>query len=104
MKRIALLGSTGSIGTQALDVISRHPDEFSVEVLTAHNNADLLIEQAIKFNPNVVVISNPDKYEYVSKALEPHMIKVFTGSESLNDSSLRILHIISVYLPLNCTI
>ena len=85
MKRIALLGSTGSIGTQALDVISRHPDEFSVEVLTAHNNADLLIEQAIKFNPNVVVISNPDKYEYVSKALEPHMIKVFTGSESLND-------------------
>ncbi len=85
MKRIALLGSTGSIGTQALDVISRHPKEFSVEVLTAHNNADLLIEQAIKFNPNVVVITNPDKYEYVSAKLEKHMIKVFTGADSLND-------------------
>ena len=85
MKRIAILGSTGSIGTQALDVISRHPNEFSVEVLTAHNNADLLIEQAIKFNPNVVVISNPDKYEYVSTRLEKHMIKVFTGTDSLKD-------------------
>ncbi len=85
MKRIALLGSTGSIGTQALDVISRHPKEFSVEVLTAHNNADLLIEQAKKFNPNVVVISNPDKYEYVAEQLKDEMIKVFTGPDSLND-------------------
>lgn len=85
MKRIALLGSTGSIGTQALDVISRHPKEFSVEVLTAHNNADLLIEQAKKFNPNVVVITNPDKYEYVSEQLKDEMIKVFTGSDSLKD-------------------
>lgn len=85
MKRIALLGSTGSIGTQALDVISRHPDEFSVEVLTANNNADLLIKQALTYNPNVVVIANPDKYAYVSEALAPHMIKVFTGAEALDE-------------------
>lgn len=85
MKRIALLGSTGSIGTQALDVIAKHPKDFSVEVLTAHNNAELLVQQAKKFNPNVVVISNPDKYEYVAEQLKDDMIKVFTGSESLKD-------------------
>jgi 1-deoxy-D-xylulose-5-phosphate reductoisomerase len=83
MKRIAILGSTGSIGTQALEVIAQHPNEFSVEVLTAHNNADLLIEQAIKFNPNTVIISNKDKYEYVSQHLDKHFIKVFAGEEAL---------------------
>ena len=57
-RRIAILGSTGSIGTQALDVIAQHPDLFEVELLTANNNADLLIEQAIKFKPNNVVICN----------------------------------------------
>ena len=85
MKRIAILGSTGSIGTQTLEVIAQHPDEFCVEVLTAHNNADLLIEQAIKFNPNTVIISNKEKYSYVSDALDKHMIKVFTGNDALAD-------------------
>lgn len=83
MKRVAILGSTGSIGTQALEVISQNPQEFSVEVLTAHNNADLLIEQAIKFQPNTVIISNKEKYAYVQQALDSHMIKVFAGNDSL---------------------
>ena len=61
-KRIAILGSTGSIGTQALEVISAHPDAFEVEVLTARNNAELLIEQSIRHQPNVVVIGNEDHY------------------------------------------
>ena len=59
-RRIAILGSTGSIGTQALDVISQHTDLFEVELLTANNNADLLIEQALKFRPNHVVICNEE--------------------------------------------
>jgi len=83
MKRVAILGSTGSIGTQALEVIEKNPEEFSVEVLTANNNADLLIEQAIKFNPNTVVIANKDKYEYVSEHLDKHFIKVFAGDDAL---------------------
>jgi 1-deoxy-D-xylulose-5-phosphate reductoisomerase len=82
-KSIALLGSTGSIGTQALDVIASNPEHFSVEVLTAQNNADLLIEQAIRFKPNVVVIGNGDQYERVKNALWPHAIKVYTGDEAL---------------------
>jgi 1-deoxy-D-xylulose-5-phosphate reductoisomerase len=82
-KSIALLGSTGSIGTQALDVIASNPKHFSVEVLTAQNNADLLIEQAIRFKPNVVVIGNGDQYERVKNALWQHAIKVFTGDEAL---------------------
>ncbi len=61
-KRIAILGSTGSIVTQALDVISNSPESFEVEVLTARNNADLLIEQSMRFAPNVVVIGNEDHY------------------------------------------
>jgi len=83
MKRVAILGSTGSIGTQALEVISQHPDEFSVEVLTAHNNTDLLIKQAIQFQPNTVIISNKEKYSYVQQALDSHMIKVFAGDQAL---------------------
>lgn len=83
MKRIAILGSTGSIGTQALDVIRQHADLFEANVLTAGNNADLLIKQAREFLPNAVVIANEDKYEMVKQALEDLPIKVFTGSEAL---------------------
>lgn len=84
-RRVAILGSTGSIGTQALDVISQHPDLFEVELLTANNSKDLLIEQAIKYNANTVVIGNPDLYKEVSEALNPHMIKVFAGNDSIAD-------------------
>ena len=66
-KRIAILGSTGSIGRQALDVIERNPDRFSVEVLTAYNNTELLIDQAVKFLPDMVVIGNEEKYNLVRK-------------------------------------
>jgi len=82
-KRIAILGSTGSIGTQALDVIEQNPDVFEVEVLTANNNVDLLIRQAIRFRPNVVVIANKEKYPYVAGALKDEDIKVYAGSEAL---------------------
>ena len=84
-RRIAILGSTGSIGTQALDVISHHPDLFQVEMLSAGSNAELLIAQARKFNPNAVVICNKDKYKEVKDALEPLDIKVFAGVESAGD-------------------
>jgi 1-deoxy-D-xylulose-5-phosphate reductoisomerase len=82
-RHLAILGSTGSIGTQALEVIEANPDIFEVEVLTAQNNADLLIEQAAKFRPNVVVISNEDLYDKVFAALDPLDIKVYTGEKSL---------------------
>jgi 1-deoxy-D-xylulose-5-phosphate reductoisomerase len=83
-KRIAILGSTGSIGTQSLEVISKNPDHFEVEVLTANNNVDLLIEQAKRHQPNVVVIANKEKYTYVSEALKNEPIKIFAGSDALN--------------------
>ena len=83
-KRIAILGSTGSIGKQTLDVIATHPDQFEVEVLTAHNNVDLLIKQALEFQPNAVVIANPDKYSFVAEALQHEPIKVYAGTEALN--------------------
>ena len=82
-RHIAILGSTGSIGTQALDVIGQHPDCFEVELLTANNNSRLLIEQARRFDPSAVVICNPDLYEEVSAALDPLDIKVFTGIDSV---------------------
>ena len=82
-KSIAILGSTGSIGTQALEVVAANPNHFSVEVLTAGNQADLLIEQALKFRPNVVVIGNEAHYDKVSDALNPHDIKVYAGEEAL---------------------
>ncbi len=82
-RKIAILGSTGSIGTQALDVISRHPNLLCAEVLTANSNAKLLIEQAIKHDVNAVVIANESKYQEVFNALDPHGIKVFTGTESI---------------------
>lgn len=82
-KRIAILGSTGSIGTQTLDVIEANPEIFSVEVLTAQNNADLLIEQAVKFLPKVVVIGNESFYDKVSAALSYFPIKVYGGNSAL---------------------
>ena len=82
-KRIAILGSTGSIGTQALDVIATQPDAFEVEVLSAQNNADLLIEQAQRFKPNAVVIVNEDHYQYVKDALKNEPVKVYAGESSL---------------------
>jgi 1-deoxy-D-xylulose-5-phosphate reductoisomerase len=83
MKRIAILGSTGSIGTQALDVIAANPDSFELEVITAYNNADLLIEQALQFKPNVVVIAREDLYEQVRDALQHEDIKVYAGANAL---------------------
>ena len=85
MKRIAILGSTGSIGTQALNVIRRHRDLFSVEVLCAGSNADLLIQQALEFDPNAVAIADESKYQQVQEALSPHDIKVFAGMGSIAD-------------------
>jgi 1-deoxy-D-xylulose-5-phosphate reductoisomerase len=82
-KHIAILGSTGSIGTQALEVVHQHADYFEVEVLTAQNNAALLIEQAKKFNPNAVVIVNDDHYAMVRDALVPLNIKVYAGENAL---------------------
>ncbi len=82
-RRIALLGSTGSIGTQALEVIASHPEAFDVEVLTAQTNADLLIEQAAQFRPNVVVIGNDNLYDKVFAALDPLGIKVYSGASAL---------------------
>lgn len=85
MKRIAILGSTGSIGTQALNVIRRHRDLFCVEVLCAGSNADLLIEQAMEFDPNAVAIADERQYEKVQKALSGTDIKVFAGNGSIID-------------------
>jgi 1-deoxy-D-xylulose-5-phosphate reductoisomerase len=82
-KNIAILGSTGSIGQQTLDVIAAHPDAFQVEVLTAQNNAALLIEQARTFRPNAVVITNEALYADVHAALDPLDIKVYAGEKAL---------------------
>lgn len=82
-KKIAILGSTGSIGCQALEVIKEHPEMFEVSVLTAHSNADLLIKQAIDFKPNTVVIVDEKEYEKVNNALWEHDIKTYAGDESL---------------------
>ena len=84
-KHIAILGSTGSIGTQTLKVIEAHPDRFVVEILTANNNAKLLIKQAKKYKPNIVVIANKEKYQEVNEVLFDLGIKVFAGEKSLED-------------------
>ena len=81
---MALLGSTGSIGKQTLEVIRSHEDRFEVEVLTAQNNVELLIEQALAFKPNAVVITNEAKYVQLRDALEPHFIKVYAGDKALS--------------------
>ena len=82
-KRIAIFGSTGSIGKQTLEVIASHPELFVAEILTAHSNESLLIEQALMFVPNIVVIGEIAKYAIVKKALEGKPIKVFAGEEAL---------------------
>lgn len=83
-KHIAILGSTGSIGTQALEVVAANPGYFEIEVLTAQNNATLLIEQALRFKPNVVVIGNEAQYNLVKDALQSEPIKVYSGEKALN--------------------
>jgi 1-deoxy-D-xylulose-5-phosphate reductoisomerase len=85
MRNIAILGSTGSIGTQALEVIGANPQHFQVELLTANGNADLLIQQAIKFKPNTVVIADESKYEYVKEVLSSEPVKVFTGLSAITE-------------------
>ncbi|MDD6001095.1 MAG: 1-deoxy-D-xylulose-5-phosphate reductoisomerase [Bacteroidales bacterium] len=84
-RRIAILGSTGSIGTQTLDVIERNPDKFEAEILTAGTNWELLVQQAIKFLPNAVVIADESKYQQTRDALKDYPVKVFTGSKSISD-------------------
>ena len=84
MKRqIAILGSTGSIGTQALQVIKEHPDLYEVYALTANNKADLLAQQAREFMPEAVVIANEDKYAALKEALSDLPIKVYAGKDTL---------------------
>src|SRR5689334_11916421 len=85
IKRIAIFGSTGSIGIQALDVIKANPDKFSVEVLTAHKNHDQLVRQALEFKPNIVVISDESKYSEVKSALGATDVKVFAGEKALEE-------------------
>ncbi len=85
VKRIAVFGSTGSIGKQALEVIHNNPDKFSVEILTANNNDQLLIEQALEYNPNIVVIADENKYPNVKDALSKTDIKVFAGEDALEE-------------------
>src|ERR1035437_1834269 len=84
MKNIAILGSTGSIGKQALEVINNHPDLFTVEVLTAFNNVELLIAQALKYQPNVVVIGNEEKYPFLRDALANKPIKIYAGANAIS--------------------
>jgi len=83
MKKIAILGSTGSIGTQALDVVKSNPESFSVEVLTAHSNADLLIQQALEYKPNAIVIGDESKYQLVKDTLWDEGVKVYAGAQAL---------------------
>ncbi|SHN28731.1 1-deoxy-D-xylulose 5-phosphate reductoisomerase [Cyclobacterium lianum] len=85
IKRVAILGSTGSIGTQTLEVLTQHPDKFQAEVLTAQNNKDLLIKQALVHKPNVVVIGNEALYTAVKEALSSEPIKVYAGANALAD-------------------
>ncbi len=85
VKRIALYGSTGSIGSQALEVIAANPDKFSVEVLTCHSNDDLLVKQALTFKPNIVVIGDETKYSKIKEGLEHTGIKVFAGEKAMEE-------------------
>lgn len=84
-KRIAIFGSTGSIGTQALEVIAANPDLFTAEVLTAQQNDELLVKQALQFNPNMVVIGDESRYQKVKAALANTDIKVFAGEQAIED-------------------
>jgi 1-deoxy-D-xylulose-5-phosphate reductoisomerase len=85
-RRLAILGSTGSIGTQALQVVREHPDHFEVELLVAGSNAERLIEQAGEFRPNAVVIGDERRYAEVKQALDPLDIKVFTGAPAIEQA------------------
>ena len=84
-KRIAIFGSTGSVGRQALEVIDTHPNLFSAEILTAHSSDELLIKQALHFKPEIVVIGDEKKYLHVKEALAAHPIKVFAGDKALEE-------------------
>ncbi|MDR2848378.1 MAG: 1-deoxy-D-xylulose-5-phosphate reductoisomerase, partial [Bacteroidales bacterium] len=86
-KKIAVLGSTGSIGTQTLEVIAAHPDVFEVETLTANNSVDELTAQAIRFQPNVVVIGNKAHYARLKEALAAYPVKVFAGYEAIGQAA-----------------
>jgi 1-deoxy-D-xylulose-5-phosphate reductoisomerase len=86
-KRIAIFGSTGSIGTQTLEVIAAHPDKFSVEILTAHTNEELLIRQSLQFRPNIVVIGDEKKYQRVKEALQQTETKVLAGEKALDGTA-----------------
>jgi 1-deoxy-D-xylulose-5-phosphate reductoisomerase len=83
-KHIAILGSTGSIGTQALDILSKYPDEFTIEVLTAGNNYQLIAEQAIKYRPDAVVIGNEEHYPLLKELLKDEPVKVFAGDDAIS--------------------
>ncbi len=85
IKRIAIYGSTGSIGRQALEVIAMHSDKFSVEILTAHHNDELLVKQAIQYKPNIVVIGDEQRYQKVKSALSGTDVKVFAGQDALEE-------------------
>ena len=89
MKRIAILGSTGSIGTQTLDVVREHAGEYEAYALTAGHNAELLIAQAREFRPEAVVIADESRYETVREALADLPIKVWTGAEAICDVAPR---------------
>jgi hypothetical protein len=82
-RHLAILGATGSIGSQSLDVVRQHREMFDIELLTANSNSDLLIRQAIEFDANSVVICDESKYNEVNEALAPHGIKVFCGMDSI---------------------
>lgn len=84
-RHIAILGSTGSIGTQTLDVIRRNPERFAAEVLTAGSNWELLVKQALEFEPNAVVIADETKYQLVKDALSNSSVKVFAGVKAISD-------------------
>jgi len=83
-KKIAILGSTGSIGSQALQVIEMHPEELELQVIIANNNVDLLIRQAQKYHPRYVVIGNEKKYDQLASALNQLPIDLYAGKESIN--------------------
>ena len=84
MKKLAILGSTGYIGRQTLDVVAQYPRHFKAEVLTTNNNVDLLINQAIKFQPRTVIVANDEKYIYTKEALNGHSVEVLSGNESFS--------------------
>lgn len=85
-KKIAVLGSTGSIGTQTLDIVAEYPDMFEVGILVAGSNVDLLIEQALKFTPSLVIIADDRHYSKLKETLRPHGIKVASGSKAISDA------------------